>query len=68
MSPLLRTSSSMLAEASSGRAQGSSPLAQVKTAAAHVERLKRKQCEKILDLSMRVSRLLDYLVSHSSQR
>jgi hypothetical protein len=28
------------------RAQGSSPSTQVKAAAAHVERLKQKQCEK----------------------
>jgi hypothetical protein len=42
---------SVSTQACSGSAQACSHSAQVKAAAAHVERLKRKQCEKILGLS-----------------
>jgi hypothetical protein len=49
---------SVSTQACSGSAQACSLSAQVKAAASHVERLKRKQCEKILGLSIGVG--IDY--------
>ena len=57
ISPLMPAQArSVSTQACSGSAQACSLSAQVKAAAAHVERLKRKQCEKILGLSMGVGR------------
>jgi hypothetical protein len=55
----------MRVQASLVSAQACSPLAQAKAAAAHVERPKRKQCEKILGLSMEVGAIIFFFLEAS---